>query len=420
MGFSMFSAQPSPIAIDFGSASVKLLQIGPGERTTLLAAAGLPIPDSLRAEKDEKFKFFEKQLPQLLTKGKFKGKRTICSVPSGQTFIQHMQIAGADGGNRDDLIKAQLQAQLGLPADGMVLRTVAVADVHGEGQGRSELICIAVGRDTVMRYVQLLKKCKLETVGVQSGVIAMVRAFDYLHCRQEDTDLTTLYVDLGWGSTKVAIAHGKQIVFARCIHMGGQQVDRRIAEKLQCDVASARKHRLSGQVPSAASLSRSQQDADSIAPTESLAVATAMTDPATEAQTDQVSSPVGVAQERRVAATPPELTSLVAQDDSEAGLHLEISSSADAVADELSMCLRYHQSLFRNRPVDQMIFLGGEARDVRLCQHVARALRLPAQLGDPMARLVCAKSQRTPGLDLGKPQPGWAVACGMCTAPTDL
>ena len=272
MGFSMFSAQPSPIAIDFGSASVKMLQISPGEPATLLAAAGLSIPDSIRDEKDEVFKFFEKQLPQLLSKGKFRGKRTICSVPSGQTFIQHMQIAGADGGNRDDLIKGQLQAQLGLPADGMVLRIIAVADVHGEGQGRSELICIAVARDTVMRYVQLLKKCKLETVGVQSGVIAMVRAFYYLHRRQEDTNLTTLYVDLGWGSTKVAITHGKQIVFARCIHMGGQQLDRRIAEKLQCDVASAREHRLSRQAPSATSLSRSEQDADSIAPTESLSV----------------------------------------------------------------------------------------------------------------------------------------------------
>ncbi len=43
MGFSMFSAQSSPIAIDFGTSSVKLLQLSLGDRPTVVAAAALPI-----------------------------------------------------------------------------------------------------------------------------------------------------------------------------------------------------------------------------------------------------------------------------------------------------------------------------------------------------------------------------------------
>ncbi len=84
------------------------------------------------------------------------------------------------------------------------------------------------------------------------------------------------------------------------------------------------------------------------------------------------------------------------------------------------MCLRYHQSLFRDRKVERVIFTGGESRDIGLCQHVAKSLRLPAQLGDPLSLHQYKRSLRTPGLSLGQPQPGWAVACGLCTAPTDL
>ena len=92
----------------------------------------------------------------------------------------------------------------------------------------------------------------------------------------------------------------------------------------------------------------------------------------------------------------------------------------NGIVDELSMCVRYHQSLFRDRKIDRIIFLGGEARNIALCQHIAKELHLPAQLGDPLARLESKRSLRTPGLTLGQPQPGWAVVCGLCMAPTDL
>ena len=92
----------------------------------------------------------------------------------------------------------------------------------------------------------------------------------------------------------------------------------------------------------------------------------------------------------------------------------------NSLVDELSMCVRYHNSLFRNNKIDRMIFLGGDARNIPLCQHIAKELHLPAQLGDPLTRLECKRSLRTPGLALGQPQPGWAVVCGLCNAPTDL
>ncbi len=419
MGFSMFSAQSSPIAIDFGASSVKLLQISAGERPSILAAAELPIPDAIRADKQHQYKLLEQHLPRVLAKGKFKGRRAVCSLPAEQTLVQHMQIVTAEGISQDELVQTQLAAQLGWAAGNMVVRSTRVTDVQRDGNSQTEVICFAIPRDAVMRFVELLKKCKLELVGVHTEVMAMVGAFDHLHRREEDEGQTTMYLDLGWGSTKVAITHGNKITFARCIQVGGQHLDQRVAEKLQCDVASARAHRISEQVLAMAKATTGQ-------PASASGHASANASGEASAQGrgksgEEPGSATSVAVDQRTGQSPPELSSVGGDGDGDDGmLDRELTELADSIAEELSMSLRYHQSLFRGRSIDRIVFLGGEARNIGLCQHVARVLRLPAQLGDPLAGLVRRRSLRTPGLSLGQPQPGWAVPCGLCTAPTDL
>ena len=382
MGFAMFSAQPSPIAIDFGSSAVKMLQIDPGENPSLVGAVGLRLPDELRADKEVRLAFLERQIARMLRKGRFRGRRVVCSVPSSETFVQHMQVAqipGTDASERDDLIKTQLQAQLGWPPYGMVIRTFEVATIHRDNETLLEVICVAMSREAVMRYVQLLRNCKMEVVGVHSEVQALRHAFDDLD--PDTKGRTTMCVDIGLSSTKVVINHKEKMVFARTIQLGGQHIDQRLAKRLGCDEASARAHRVSEQVL------------------------------ATAAPPARQTAAVGAEAVGPAGAGP-------AGGDTDG--NPEVIQVADALAEELSMCLRYHQSLFRERRVDRVIFTGGEARDIGFCQHIAKALRLPAQLGDPLTRIQYKRSLRTPGLALGQPQPGWAVVCGLCTAPTDL
>lgn len=411
MGLSMFSAQTSPIAIDFGSSSLKLLQTGGGDRPVLTAAADVPVPQSARASSDALFDFYATKLPTVLGAGKFKGKRAVVAIPSSKTFIQHMQIAALDGTSTDDLVKAQLQVQMGCSPQNVVVRTVDVASVHRDGQSKQETICLAVGRDTVMKYVELLKKCKLEVVGMHTEMLALLRSFDHLNRRDEDSENTTLYVDLGWSGTRVAIAHGRKLVFARHIAFGGRQFDQHISRELNCDIATASAHRLA------------LQDA---------LVAQSASNPATgadvmhQAGTDlhmQKKSPksVAVTEERRRGVVPAELSHIL---DPVAAPRLtdkiEVGELLDTITDELSMCLRYHRGLFPDRSIDRAIFLGGESRQTWLCQHVVTQLGVSAQLGDPLARLDRDEKLFTPGLTLGLPQPGWAVACGLSSAPTDL
>src|SRR5262245_32866612 len=247
MGFGMFSAQASPVAIDFGSSSVKLLQIGgtSGDRPPMIAAAEIPIPDSIRTENDRLSAFYAEWLPKTLRDGRFKGKRAVIAIPGRDTFVHHVQINDVEAGNRDEAIKSHLQAQMGVSPLGVVVRSMEVCPIHRNGESLKEMICFAIGKETVMRHLEQLQRCKLEVVGVHTDTMAMIRAFDHISRRQDDAETTTLYIDLGWCGTRVAITHGRKVAFARYIQLGGKSFDQLIASAVRCDLASARAHRLS-------------------------------------------------------------------------------------------------------------------------------------------------------------------------------
>jgi len=412
MAFGMFTAQQSPVAIDFGSSSVKLLQIGTGDKPPLIAAGEMPVPDSARNEPDKTFSFYEEWLPKIMRDAKVKGKRAVIAVPASQTFIQHMQINETEGVSRDELIKGQLQAQMGVAPSGVVVRSMEVCAVTRNNMAMKEMICFAITKDTVMRYVSLLKKCKLEVVGVHTDTLAMIRAFDHVHRRDDDTSVTTMYVDLGWGGTRVAITHGRQLMFSRYIPVGGKHFDQLIVTSLHCDIVAARSHRLTLQQSLMNPATNGKPAEVAGMPMLSAGVAKAGT-------IGRGTSAVAV--DRRGAGTATSLQHAVnGRETSRSAGGLDLSELLDTVTDEISMCLRYHQGLFPQRKIDRAIFVGGESRQSWLCQHIVKVLRVPAQMGDPLARLDVSAAPATPGLTLGQPQPGWAVTCGLCNAPTDL
>lgn len=383
MAFSMFSAQPSPIAIDFGSSCVKLLQVLPGEKPALVAAARIEIPDAIRGDSGKVLAMCQEVLPTALRKGKFRGKRVVCAVPTDQTVVQHMYVAAVDPAGRDSLIKTELQMQLGCQPQNVVVRALEVGEVYRDEQTRSEVISLAMTRETVMRYVELLKQCKLEVIGVHTDVLAMVRAFD--HMNERHPDLVTMFVDLGWSNTKIAITQGTRIVFGRTVRIGGRQFDQHFASVLGCDLASAREQRMAQQQAHLkAAMQGGHEEEAPVASTAALAV---------------VDQP---------------------EDGTAPAVPLSEAELMEVITDELAMCIRYYNTGFPNVPIEQLVFHGGEARSIELCHHAARRFRLPAHQGDPMSRLVVAGHPKTPGLTLGEALPGWAVVCGLCNAPTDL
>jgi type IV pilus assembly protein PilM len=420
-----------PIAIDFGVGALKLLQLSPGDPPALVAAASIDTPEALLADHAKRYQFQFQALPRLLKGAGFRGKRAVCGIPAGQTFIKHMQFPRSDNLPLAELVQAGVPSALNCDPDALILRHYAVEgaatpgstgtqDPNATGGLKQEVICMAAAREFVQRLMGAIKAAGLECVGIHPEAVATVKAFEHINRRATDQQVSTLYLDLAAGTTKVWIAHGSTLIFAKTIQLGGRDLDAAVARALDVDTATARARRISAAVlvaPAARPAAcvtvgnppmHAAMNADG-----SLSVL-AKSDPGALTATDR--------REGRIA---PGLTPQVADQGAAAvaPAEFDLGDTLDNLTDEISMCLRYYEAMFPGPPprrVDRAILFGGEARHRGLCQHIARKIRLAAHVADPLARMARTGTEPVHGVDFTTPQPGWTIPFGLCMCPTDL
>jgi len=396
-----------PIAVDFGIGSLKVIQVEAGDPPRLVAAACLETPDELLNDHPGRLEFQFKALPRLIREGGFRGKRAVCTIPAWQTACKCFQFQKCEGVSVGELVKAALPAQLGVSPDSIVYRYIEVS--NPTQAGKAEVIVLAAARDQVEHLMKGLVQAKLEPVGMQSEFIAAVRAFDHITKREGDVNVTTLFLDMGVGSTKVMIAHGKHLVFARLIDVGGRHLDELASKQLDCGLAEARATRLSMEMKAVPAATAAGGAAGVAPPAGGAAAVPATTPVGADRRTNEAEMPKGfggnlLEQEPVHVAPEP----------------VRLDEPLEMLIDEVQICLRYHASQFPGRKIDRAVFVGGESRHRGLCQHIARGLRLPAQTADPLAWIARTGLEPARGVDMKQPQPGWAVPIGLCLSPTDL
>jgi Tfp pilus assembly PilM family ATPase len=96
MALSLNKGRVSPIAIDFGADTVKLLQLAPGRPPHLVAAAAETLPASARKDAAARAAALDAALKRLLKSAPFKGRRAICSIPAFQTITQHFSLQSGE------------------------------------------------------------------------------------------------------------------------------------------------------------------------------------------------------------------------------------------------------------------------------------------------------------------------------------
>ncbi len=352
MALKIVKGRTLPIGVDLGTSSVKLAQLRRADgEVELAAAASADIPRDSQDKFSRRLDAACKSIRIALKDQPFRGRQAIIAVPAEQTFVQHVKIPKVAPGEVAEAVRNELSGKLPFPAETAVIRHVIAGDVQSDTEPRQEVIAVAAARKTLDAYLDMARKAKLDVVAINIEPCAIVECFGRLFRRAADAERTTLFIDMGTSSTQVVLAHGNRIAFARNLSHGSRAIEQALAQAQQCDDKAA--HELRGQMLSGA---------------------------LDDEQVEQV--------------------------------YTACESPLDALAAEMTQCMRYYESVFHGRRVDRAIFVGGLAYDKRLCQSLARRLDLPAQIGDPLVRVKSASGLET-AIDRAGPQPGWAVAVGL-------
>lgn len=393
MAFGMNKSRLSPIAIDFGVDTVKMLQISSGETTQLIGAASLVVAENARKDSAARYTFLADAIKELARQQPFKGRRVMCSIPASQTFVATFELPCGENDNIDQQVNLHLQTTMEMDPSRMVIRNHRVGSVMRDGMTRQRVISVAINRNIVMRYLEIAAAAKLEVVGMHSEPDCIAKCFSELYNRRDaDRNEARCFIDIGAASTKLVIIRDEEILLARNIAMSGDELTRKHAREHRMNFAEAR-------------LARLREAANPLA-ANPFGVGLKKQSSASVALADD---PTDEGEERRGSALTPELQEPEVLDE-----------VLDKLVDGIRMSVRYHDSVCPDATVQRIVLLGGEALHQGVAQSIAQQFGLPTFVGDPMARVM-----RTPGLkplniDVNTAQPGWAVPLGLCLSEANL
>lgn len=330
-GRKLFGASTNemlPTGVDIGSSAVKLVQLRSGKNGVELSAYGtVDIPQSCSDDRCERMGFLAKHIQHIIRRGGFRGRKCVLGIPAEDTFVRHIKVPRtADPKNTELAVRRGVQNELPYPVRDAVIRHIVTGEVYCDGEAKQEIIVAAIPIDTMDAYLDMARRAGLRVVGVSIESLAIVECFSHLFSWGSDQEHTALYIDLGPTSTKVVIAKGQNIVFARNLGCGSRDLEKIITEGM--DVSE-----------------------------------------------DLIREFLRDAQKKKLS------------EETEENLYQLIEPWVDDTYQSIEQCLLYYRSVFRKTKVDRLIFTGDQARDNRLCQMLAKRLNLPAHIGDPMMGL---------------------------------
>lgn len=441
LGFvqNWFAPRANAIGVDFGSDCLRLAQVqftgpsGAGEHK-LIAAASADVPQHIRQNAAARIQFFIETTRELLTQGNFRGREAILALPAASMFIQHLRVGKMSEEETKKALPWEARGKLPIDPSLALIRHLIAGEVYQDQEPKNEVIVMAAAREFIDGLLAAAAKAKLDVIGMNVEPKALVDCFTHVYRRKTDGDLTSCYVDIGCVATRAIIARGQQILFARAIPVGGDHFSRAVAHAMRISLEDARLLRI--KLCAATTALDENREKHSIRENERDATASrastadssfALLDAGLRASSNGEVAAATVSSGAVSSGTGENATSARADSPSRNGsrdgdparqVEQACREPLTKLVEELDLCRRYYEATFPNKPVDRLIFVGGEARQRLLCQQVARDLGVAAQLGDPLVRMgrISDIGIET-GIDRRQPQPSWAVALGLSLGP---
>ena len=371
--------QCNPIGIDFGSDCLRAAQVElRGGDATLIAAASVDVPAAARDDETERLVFLKDVVSDLLRTESFRGRRAVLALPAASAFIQHFLLPNSSEAVLHDAVHAAARGGIPAGADELLIRNQAVQVITPE---QCEVIAIGATRRSIVQMLTAAQDVGIDVVAMNTEPGALSDFHSHVYRRHSDRDTTTAIIDLGYSGTRVMVMRHRKIVFAHGGLSGGRHLTQAVADAMHVDVHSARLLRLK----------------------HSRATSTAVSD-----------------REQHVVFVAPSSNAPMVTHREQALVELALQPVTHSLCHALEHAKTKFEQSSNGSPIQRILFVGGEARDRRLCEQLARHLGVTACVGDPLLRMgrdssVCVNS----GIDRRQPQPAWAVAIGLSLGPTN-
>jgi len=220
------------IGLDIGSTAIRLVQLRPGAKPSLMAYGSVPVEGNITisdaAGDQDKVAALIKQL---LVENKIAAKDVVVGLPSNKVFATVIRTPNID---RKQLGKAiGLQAEQFIP---MALNQVkldwAVLNETPDGKNLDVLL-VSAPNSIVEKYVSIVEKAGLEALALEANAVAVTRSL------LPAGSPACVVLDLGSLDSDVTVVWKNVPMLMRSVEVGGLTVVRTVSKTLGLDEAQA-------------------------------------------------------------------------------------------------------------------------------------------------------------------------------------
>jgi len=360
----------SPIAIDLGSDSIKMLQMhGSGASAGVCASARWRLPDAPPADPAQRGEMLAGAIRKMLREGGFKGRRVLTALSTEDLNIKNVRLPQMPEPQLAQAVRWEARERFGFDVGRDELAYLNAGEIRSGGEIRNEIILMAVRPETLAWHLELLQSLGLQPEHIDAQPVALFRSFERFLRRRADENSVSVVLDLARSATRVIVARGRQILFVKSLDTGGEKLNEVVSKRLSIPLEEARDLRLRSM------LEESGADEGELA-----------AEPADDARLHRAGAVL-------------------------AALRDAIRGEAEALAKEVHLCLRYCSVTFRGLRPGRITLTGGESYDPALRDLLKEQLGMECGVGQPLRGIDVS------GVDLGADRRGvlaeWAVCAGL-------
>jgi type IV pilus assembly protein PilM len=224
----LLSKKIEPIALDIGSTFIKLVQLKGSNKNYQLVKFGMvPLPPEVIVEGAvmDAGRVVE-AIKELLASQKVKTKEVVISVSGSSVIIKRVSVADMTDEELAESIKWEAEQYIPFSIDDVNVDFQKLG--AGAAEGQADVLLVAVKKDKINDYVNLVKEAGLEPVVMDVDAFAMANMYELNYAFEEGT---TALLNIGASVMNINILKDGVSIFTRDITVGGN----RYTEALQRD-----------------------------------------------------------------------------------------------------------------------------------------------------------------------------------------
>lgn len=314
-----------PIGLDIGHSAIRMVQLALANGgIRVLAVERAPLPAADDASGSPSRDSLVHTIRQMLTRGRFKGRNVVSALPNENLWITSVRLADTDVSAEDRMLRKEAAQRFGLNPDKDAIEYLPAGNVLQGEEAKREYIVLAAADEAIRNHISLLEEAGLKPVGIDAAPCALFRNVERLMRRQEDRERTIVFIDVGHCYTTVIFGRTGDIYLIKQMAFGAARFNEGVAAKLEVSKEEAQSLRL---------------------------------------------------KLRSGEAIDPAVKSLMAD---------TLHNTAEQLAGEIALCLRYYSVTFRGQRVERAVVAGGGAYEPILLEVIQRHLSVETEVAEPL------------------------------------